>query len=285
MVGEVNKIIYNMLVSGRGVNLPDIGSLYVERQAARKIADNKMLSPRNVVNFTTQVQAPSLIDEITTIAGCEQTKSQDIYERWLAKTRIDNTLTIEGIGKLVDKSFIMDEEFNTTLNPNGSKVLVLRRKQSHLWLYILSAVCVIFALGMLAYIMWGGDTKTVETTQTMEVAITTEPTPVAAQDSLKTEALQHEGQTTPAAQTQTQTQTQATEYTFYVVMGVFKEEANAARAIEQVEKNIKDVTCTIRPFKDKHMVTIFGSNKRSDCSTFAKAYSDIYPNLWIYENK
>ena len=64
MVAEVNKIIYNMLVSGRGVYLPDVGTLFIERQAARKISDNKLLSPRNVVSFTTQVQAPSLVDEI-----------------------------------------------------------------------------------------------------------------------------------------------------------------------------------------------------------------------------
>ena len=39
MVGEVNKIIFNMLVSGRGVYLPEIGTLYIERQGAKKIAD------------------------------------------------------------------------------------------------------------------------------------------------------------------------------------------------------------------------------------------------------
>ena len=140
MVAEVNKIIYNMLVSGRGVYLPDVGTLFIERQAARKISDNKLLSPRNVVSFTTQVQAPSLVDEITTIANCEAAQSQDIYERWIAKTRIDNTLTINGVGKLVDKSFTMDNDFSAILNPQGSKVLIVRRKkQSHLWLYILSA--------------------------------------------------------------------------------------------------------------------------------------------------
>ena len=52
MVGEVNKIIYNMLVSGRGVHLPGVGTLFIERQGARKISDTKLMSPRNVVSFT-----------------------------------------------------------------------------------------------------------------------------------------------------------------------------------------------------------------------------------------
>ena len=273
MVGEVNKIIYNMLVSGRGVNLPGIGSLYVERQAARKIADNKMLSPRNVVNFTTMAQAPSLIDEISSVAECEQATSQDIYERWLLKTLAENTLTIAGIGKLIDKSFVMEQEFDNILNPNGSKVLVLRRKRSHLWLYILSAVCIVFALGMLAFIMWGGNTPSAEPTPTAEMTPAVEPEPVVEQDSLRSEVIQPEPQP------------EATEYGFYVVIGVYEKESNATGAVKQAEKNIGDVTCTIRPFKGKFMVTIFGSDKRSDCNTFARAYRDIYPESWIYENK
>ena len=78
---------------------------------------------------------------------------------------------------------------------------------------------------------------------------------------------------------------QPTAYRFYVVMGVFKEEANAQRAVKQVESKIENAMCVIRPFNEKHMVTIFGSDKRGDCMTYANAYRDIYPNLWIYENK
>lgn len=262
-----------MLVSSRGVYLPDVGSLYIERQAARKIADNKLLSPRNVVNFTTQVQAPSLVDEITSIAKCDVAQSQDIYERWLAKTRIDNTLTIEGIGKLVDKSFIIEDGFNSTINPQGSKILVVRRKKSNLWLYILSAACVLFALGMFAFIKMADTTlATGGATETEKVIPLTELTPAIEQDSTQQTAVE-------------QPLTQPKEYAFYVVMGVFAQEENAMRAVDQVNAKINDAACVIRPFKDKHMVTIFGSDKRSDCNSYANAYRDIYPNLWIYEIK
>ena len=57
MVGEVNKIIYNMLISGRGVFLPEVGSLFIERQGARRISKERLLSPRNVVTYSTQEQA------------------------------------------------------------------------------------------------------------------------------------------------------------------------------------------------------------------------------------
>ena len=39
MVGEVNKIIFNMLISGQGVYLPEIGTLYIERKGAKKVAE------------------------------------------------------------------------------------------------------------------------------------------------------------------------------------------------------------------------------------------------------
>ena len=78
MVGEVNKIIYNMLISGRGVYMPEVGTLYIERQGARKISTDKLLSPRNVVRFSSKEQAPSLVAEIVNIAGCGVEQAQDI---------------------------------------------------------------------------------------------------------------------------------------------------------------------------------------------------------------
>lgn len=287
MVGEVNKIIYNMLVSGRGVHLPGVGTLFIERQGARKISDTKLMSPRNVVSFTSQAQAPSLVDEISNIAKCEQSQSQDIYERWLAKTRTDNTVVIAGIGKLVDKSFTIDEAFNATLNPQGNKILVLRRKQKHTWLYVLSGICALFAIGMFAYLMWFSSPITpVENTaaKTVVATSTTDTTEPITDNNQTTDNIVEEG-TQPSDTAVEPTLVASTELSFYVVMGVFSEQANAERAIEQAKKEIGDVTCTIRPFKGKHMVTIFGSNNRAECNTYANAYRDIYPNLWIYEVK
>ena len=59
MVGEVNKIIYNMLVSGKGVFLPSVGTLYIELRGARKISETRLVSPHNVISYSSQEQAPS----------------------------------------------------------------------------------------------------------------------------------------------------------------------------------------------------------------------------------
>lgn len=285
MVGEVNKIIFNMLISGQGAYLPEIGTLYIERQGARKIASNKLMSPRNIVRFTSQVQATSLVEEIAKIANCEVAQAQDIYDRWRAKTQVGNSVTIEGVGKLTDKSFAVESGFNKTINPQGVKTIIVRRRKSHAWLFILSGVCIVVALGIFAFLLWGDAPKTVVTTP----AVTEQPAPaeVVAEPTDSLSAV--EGTTPTAESTEPAEVVEPTptsrEYAHYVVMGIFSEEANATRAAEQVKSKIVDADCVIRPFKNKHMVTVFGSDSRAECNTFAKSYLDIYPDLWIYDNK
>lgn len=87
MVEEVNKIIYNMLIGGKVVLLPGVGTLYIERQGARRISKDRLLSPRNAVNFSSQSdEGSSIVDEIVAIAGCGEEQARDIYDRWLSKT-------------------------------------------------------------------------------------------------------------------------------------------------------------------------------------------------------
>lgn len=302
MVGEVNKIIYNMLVSGRGVYLPEVGSLYIERQAARKISADKLLSPRNVVAFQSGEQAPSLVAEIVAVAGCSDEQAADIYQRWSAKTREGSNIKIGGVGVLNHKSFVMESDFASAINPKGVKTIVIRRR-SNTWLYALCAVCVLVALGFLGYIMFGGEQK--PTVKRAESIAQTEAQPAVEQGVA--EPADAEGQvntsdnttatatttaTTTSSDTLTQTaqpadtaMTTSVDYEYYVVMGIFSTEENAQRAIEQAESRIKDLNCKVLPFKDKFMVTLFGSDKIGDCNSFANSYRDIYADLWVYRKK
>lgn len=302
MVGEVNKIIYNMLVSGRGVYLPEVGSLYIERQAARKISADKLLSPRNVVAFQSGEQAPSLVAEIVAVAGCSDEQAADIYQRWSAKTREGSNIKIGGVGVLNQKSFVMESDFASAINPKGVKTIVIRRR-SNTWLYALCTVCVLVALGFLGYIMFGGEQKTA--VKRAESIVQTEVQPIVEQGVA--EPAVAEGQvnttdnttaaaTTAATTTSSDTSTQvaqtadtatttSVDYEYYVVMGIFSTEENAQRAIAQAESRIKDLNCKVLPFKDKFMVTLFGSDKIGDCNSFANSYRDIYADLWVYRKK
>ncbi len=302
MVGEVNKIIYNMLVSGRGVYLPEVGSLYIERQAARKISADKLLSPRNVVAFQSGEQAPSLVAEIVAVAGCSSEQAADIYQRWSAKTREGSNIKIGGVGVLNHKSFVMESDFASAINPKGVKTIVIRRR-SNTWLYALCAVCVLVALGFCGYIMFGGEQK--PAVKRAESIAQTEAQSAAEQGVAETADAEGQVNTTDnttatattaattissdtstqAAQTTDTAATTSADYEYYVVMGIFSTEENAQRAIAQAESRIKDLNCRVLPFKDKFMVTLFGSDKIGDCNSFANSYRDIYADLWVYRKK
>ncbi len=284
MVEEINKIIYNMLISGRGVLLPEIGALYIERQAARKLADGRLFSPRNVVVYSKQEQAPSLVDEIVTIAGCGKEQAEDIYERWSAKTYQQGVLTIGGIGVLKSGSFTCEKGFMSVINPQGVKTLVVRKKSSNGWLYAVSGVAVVVALGILAFLMWGDKImgkSDVAAPQTEQVAVA-EPTATEATEVVQTAEPQSPEQ--PSVPAQSVKQSGA--YAYYVVMGIFSTPENAERATQQVQSKIKDVECEVLPFKGgKYMVTLFGSDSVADCNAYARSYRDIYPDLWVYNKK
>ena len=288
MIEEVNKIIYNMLISGRGVFLPEIGTLYIERQAARKLADGRLLSPRNTVVFAEGTQAPSLVDEIVSIAGCGVEQAQDIYERWKTKTLAEGVLTIGGIGVLKGKSFSTDKTFHSAINPQGVKTLVVRKKSSNAWLYVVSAVAVVVALGFLAYLMWGDKFMGKQSAEKVVVEqITTPEAPAVESAEQGVESAAEPNAVPNAEQTQpAQVAPQSSEYAYYVVMGIFSTPENAERAVQQVQAKIKDVECKVLPFKGgKHMVTIFGSDSVADCNAFARSYRDVYPDLWVYNKK
>ena len=290
MVGEVNKIIYNMLISGRGVRLPQVGTLYIERQGARRISEDRLLSPRNVVAFSSHEEAPSLVDEIVAIAGCQTSQAEDIYERWKSKTLADGVLTIGGVGQLKGKSFQMEQPFNSAINPKGVKTLVVRRpkRRSNSWLYAACGVCVIVALCICGYIMWGDSLFPKNDSEKVVAAVPAEQV-VEATDEEIPAAEPMVSQPEPSVPTATvPAQTPAVQnrrYAYYVVMGVFSTEANADRAIEQVHSKASEAKCEVLPFGSKFMVTMYGSDSREDCNTFARSYRDQFPDLWIYNKK
>jgi hypothetical protein len=239
-----------------------------------------------VVTYSTQEQAPSLVSEIVSVAGCSQEQAQDIYERWLSKTREGKTLTIGGVGVLNHRSFSTETQFGAAINPKGVKTLVIRRR-SNGWLYAICAVCVLVALGFFGYIMWGdklfGDKDTSAPAATELVAI--QPS-LNAEPAADTTAVAEAPAPCPmGGGMASDTASKSKSYAHYVVMGIFSTEQNAERAVTQVRSKIDDAECVVLPFKNKFMVTIFGSNNRMDCNSYAKSYKDIYPDLWIYDVK
>lgn len=152
MTEQVAKLMGNLLAGGEGIFLPDVGSLYVERQPARRIDRRHVVPPCRRVEFSSQERGVSLVDEIARVLRVNGVKPEDpapeaqkVYDRWLALVREENTLTIVGVGVLRFKEFKPDEAFDRRLNPQGHepvRVRTPRRFDAVLWIGIAAILCV-----------------------------------------------------------------------------------------------------------------------------------------------
>lgn len=81
MVEQVNNLLLNLLISGRGVFLPSVGSLYTRFGGARLLSGRKVERGVREVVYTPQERGVSLIDAIAEAGGCDRAEAADIYAR------------------------------------------------------------------------------------------------------------------------------------------------------------------------------------------------------------
>ena len=145
MEEQIGRLVGNLLAGGGEIFLPGVGSLYTERQGARRLNRRTVLPPSRTVAFTSQQRGVSLVDEIARVmreaGGYEnpEAEAQAVYDRWIARVHRADLLTVEGVGELKFKNFIPDEAFDLRLNPQGRepvRVRVQRRFDWPLWVGI-----------------------------------------------------------------------------------------------------------------------------------------------------
>ena len=117
MEEQIGRLVGNLLAGGGEIFLPGVGSLYTERQGARRLNRRTVLPPSRTVAFTSQQRGVSLVDEIARVmreaGGYEnpEAEAQAVYDRWIARVHRADLLTVEGVGELKFKNFIPDEAF------------------------------------------------------------------------------------------------------------------------------------------------------------------------------
>ena len=190
MMEQVGRLIGGLLAGGGEVFLPGVGSLYTERQPARRINRREVLPPQRRVTFTLQQRGTSLVDEIARVLqtnGAETdnlpTMAQSVYDRWIARALEGETLTVDGVGVLKHKHFTPDEAFDRRLNPQGSKPVRLPRPRRRFdwacWIGVVAIVCAA-GIGLYAWQMFRIDAP--------ETIPATRLTPARTTDSLSVNA-------------------------------------------------------------------------------------------------
>ncbi len=150
MVEQVNKIVFNLLVSGRGVFLPTVGSLYTRYSGARLLSGRTVERGVREVAYTPGERGVSLVDAIAEAAGCDHAEAAAVYDRWLIRTFADQVLTIEGVGGVRQGRFMPDPALDGLLNPLGRTPLVLRRTGRRRWVPAM-AIVLLLAAGCYGY--------------------------------------------------------------------------------------------------------------------------------------
>lgn len=151
MVEQVNRLVGNLLAANSVVWLPDVGTLRVERQAARRLSHREVQPPVRLVNFSSQRSGESLVDAIARAARCDQATAEDIYARWLSRVRTENGVVMEGVGELKFKNFTPDEAFDRRLNPQGRRPMRVHTPRRLDWSVWVGLVAAVLAVGGLVY--------------------------------------------------------------------------------------------------------------------------------------
>ena len=284
MVGEVNKLIFNTLISEGAVHLPDVGVIYLNRIAATDVARDRVAAPRISVQFSSQMKAASLIDVISNVASVDSAQAEDIYFRWLDKVRSINCIDIEGVGKIVNKSFVADDELLKSLNPYSVNEIKITRRHSNRGL-----VAAIFALLILVsagYIIFSN------------LNIKSSETLVAEQGSEPKMEVITEGYTVPSEvndNVDKPTETvvveevndwrEAADIRHWVIIGSYSTTENAERAIAALSENYSELKFDYIKLGSMYAVSPFGSSDIADCEAFKSEYKREFTQMWLHTPK
>ena len=287
MIAQVNALIYNTLVAGKDLYMPQVGSLVVRRKSATIESSKSLVPPCRKVTFTGEQRGESLVDVIATTAAVDNTRAEDIYRQWLQGVSSDGVVTIDGVGRVANRQFAIDEQLYRALNPHSLEPIQLKRRTSPL-LYVVLSLLLVVVVAVSCLLLVDSAPSAEITAQTTEVeaqSVADEPLaePAAVVDSLAIV-------TTPAETVVTNdVETLQAGYS-YIVWGVYSKEENARSYKAVVESRYSDLQCTIYHYKNNtmYMVAVASRPSRGECIAVMRSLKErgaFFDQLWIFTNK
>ncbi len=284
MVSQVNALIGNMLAAGESVFLPEVGTLYQMRVAARDLGKGYFMPAQRLIAFMSAQSGQSLVDRIATEANCSQEQALDVYQRWLEQVQEFTNIDIEGVGRLNHKTFVMDEQFTERLNPHREPMKIKQNRTLDKILMICGGVAVVVAIAVFAS-LWRSDRaaepvelhagKLAEHRHTQDSIRSAEQ---SKRDSVVAAAVVVPA--TPMAQTEP---VALVSKDYYVVLGVFSTAENAMRSLESVKGEFPGAGAYI--YGGKFMVSLFSSADELEANTQARDARNTHSGAWVYRAK
>lgn len=297
MVSEVNKLIYNTLITYGGVLLPEVGTIFIERKPATALSKKRISAPRYELSFSSHRPATSIVDSIQLATNISEKEVLDIYGRWLDKVRIDGVITIEGVGVLHNKSFVADSALLSHLNPSNSAVIEVVTKKNRVVLYFAPILLMIAAIiaGVKYFALPSCNNQTNEVVaEVTESGVVSQPeqnvTPVIEEENLISEDIEV---VEPVVDEETQEPEpeviddwrENSDIRHWAVIGSYSTEDNVNRAIANLEKQHPHLKFSSFKLGSMYAVSPFGSTDRETCEEFVSNYRDDFKQIWIHTPK
>ncbi len=294
-MNTVEKSIFDALASGRGVNLPGLGSLSVVRQPAGFVSGKVLRPPHNKVAFSSEQHEGYL-----SLSGRE-------YDAWFeAMVRGRKIVEIGGTGVLRDGVFYPSVELFSALNPDGAEPVVLRRRPLLWWKTAVSVVLIAGAViggviwldGHLSGMSEVADRSLVADIQAAASAEAAVSDPSDQDAVVSTEgngsAVQSEDVAVDAvsvvdgtvSETGGAADVSAAAVVYHVVAGVFSEEANADKLIARDALGIGSANYVKVPFAGgKTLVSAFSTTSQEEALARRRLLCGTSGDLWIYRQE
>lgn len=275
-MGNVDKIIFDALAKHQNIVLPEVGSLEVKRRQAKRLPDNRIIPPQNVVVFNPAEIAEG--ESVVNLLGAAEdgNDASAVYKSWLDRASTDNGISIDGVGEIKYGKFVAAPQLHSELNPTDDEIVLTDndRKGGPLWAWVLGGI-LLAALVLGVYTCWkcgmfdrngSRPTEVIETVVPPTVPdITPEPdsTALAAKPGL------------------------ANEKRFHVIAGSFAVESNADNYIKKLRAEHPELTIEkiYDPATGYNMVSIMRTSTLRQANSKISLYWDIDLGIWVYEEK
>ena len=291
MKQQVDKLIANLLLDEGEVYLPKVGTLALYRHAAQLLSSKLLQQPYRELRLTKEMRGIDLTAHIAQIASVSPERAGDIYDEWLEQSLHDDTLTISNLCTIAKGVITTDKTFEDMSNPQGRKTTKVRPR-TNIFIYVLTSLCIGFALGMAGYILHanGMFDKLLSKQNIAPAAEAFEniPQPVAVDPIPEVIAEEEPATTTePATEVVSKPLIAPLQKGWsYAVWGVYNELQNAKNAVSWLAAKVPEVgEAQIYDYDGRYMVAICEVSSRSECGRKVSAWKakhKSFKSVWVY---
>lgn len=301
MKQQIDNLIANLLLDESEVYLPKVGTLILRRQPAKLLSAKSLQLPYQGLCLTNEERGKSIVAFISHKASVSEERAEDIYAEWLEQSVRADKVTINGVCVIEKGSIKTDKTFEDMANPNGRGTKKMNPRSNY-FIYIMSGLCIGFALGIAGYVMYSNNmfdnlfakeriAPASEAFKELPSEPTAQPVDVATEESIATtEPTVAEPINEPVAESSVESIANSSilpmhKGSSYAVWGVYNELANAQDAKAWLAERFPEIEANVYQYDERYMVALCELPSRSECGRKVSAWKsqhNSFQSVWVY---